>query len=67
MEIERQMGEEGGGWRGEGDGRREEGYGRRGREELAADPRFGYEKEHAEDEELELESLDVVLCRGRGG
>ena len=33
MEIERQMGEEGGGWRGEGEGRREEGYGRRVRGE----------------------------------
>ena len=49
MEIERQMGEEGGGWRGEGDGRREEGYGRRMRGERKRKEERGYEGERREE------------------
>ena len=48
MEIERQMGEEGGGWRGEGDGRREEGYESMGHS-VASDP--APEEEQREDSE----------------
>ena len=43
MEIERQMVEEGGGWRGEGDGWREEGYGRRVRGERKREDEGGDE------------------------
>ena len=49
MEIERQMGEEGGGWRGEGDGRREEGHGRRVR---------GEREQHATRKRIEIGSKD---------
>ena len=49
MEIERQIREEGGGWRGEGEGRREEGYGRRVRGERKRKEERGYEGERREE------------------
>merc|ERR1740121_1357134 len=49
LEIERQMGEEGGGWRGEGEGRREEGFGRRVRGERKREEEGGYEGERREE------------------
>ena len=49
MGIERQIREEGGGWRGEGDGRREEGYGRRVRGERKRKEERGSEGERREE------------------
>ena len=49
MGIERQIREEGGGWRGEGEGRREEGYGRRVRGERKRKEERGDEGERREE------------------